>query len=123
MRRRRRLAVAVASLSGCASLGRDDPGRLDLTVHNERSAPVTVRVTVVDDAGTTYEDASDRLDAGVARAFEVAVGTDGRHEATVEGDDWRGQLAWDAGTCAGFDGEVRVTGESVEVRSECARFR
>lgn len=61
--------------------------QLDLTVQNERNEPVTAQVTVVDDEGMTYEDESEQIDSGVARAFEVIVGTAGRHEVTVSGDD------------------------------------
>lgn len=121
MDRRQFLGVAAtASLAGCTGLLGDDPdGRLDLTVQNDRGNPVSVQVTVADDEGTTYADETDQVDPGVARAFEVTVGSAGRHEVTVDGADWRGQLAWDAGTCALFDGTVRVTGEAVEVAGEC----
>lgn len=121
MNRRRVLGVvATASLAGCSGLSSGaEKGRLDLTVGNERADAVTVEVTVVDDGGTTYEDTSDRIDSGVARAFEVTVGTAGRHEVTVAGADWQGQLAWNADTCARFDGTVRVTADSVEVAGEC----
>lgn len=112
--------AATVSLAGCTGLfDSDQSSRLDLTVQNERADPVTVQVVVVDDDGTTYEDESDQIDSGVARAFEVAVGTAGRHEVTVSGDDFQGQLAWNADTCALFDGTIRVTDESVEVAGEC----
>lgn len=125
MNRRHFVAILSAgSLAGCTGLFDNGAnGQLDLTVQNERSEPVTVRVVVVDSEGTTYEDESDRVEGGVARAFEVPVGRDGRHEVTVSGDDWRGQLAWNAGTCTLFDGTVSVTDESVEVASECVRRR
>jgi hypothetical protein len=117
-------AAATASLAGCSLPGSgEENGQLDLTVQNERAAPVTVQVEVVDDEGTTYEDESDQIDSGVARTFEVTVGTEGRHEVTVSGEDWRGQLAWNAGTCARFGGTVRVTDGSVEVASECTDVR
>jgi len=113
-------AGTATALAGCTGLfGDDSNSRLDLTVQNERSGPVTVQVSVVADDGTTYEDTSDQVDGGVARAFEVIAGREGRHEATVTGDDWAGRLAWDAGTCALFDGQVTVTDESVEVATEC----
>jgi hypothetical protein len=125
MNRRQFVAVgATASLAGCAGLGGgEESSQLDLTVQNERADPVTVQVEVVDEEGTTYEDESDQIDSGVARAFEVTVGTEGRHEVTVSGEDWRGQLAWNVDTCTLFDGTVRVTDESVEVASECANVR
>lgn len=125
MDRRHFLTVAAtASLAGCTGLfGREAGGRLDLTVQNERTEPITVQVAVVDEEGTTVEDESSQIDSGVARTFEVVVGTDGRHEVTVSGDDWHGQLAWNAGTCALFDGTVRVTAESIEVTSECVEPR
>jgi hypothetical protein len=118
-------AAATVPLAGCASLtgGDDEPSRLDLTVQNERPEPVTVDVSVVGDDGTTYESTSDQVDSGVARAFEVPVGTSGRHEATVSGDDWEGRVAWQAGTCSLFDGRVLVTPEAVEVASECVQQR
>ena len=125
MNRRHVLALAAAiPLSGCTGLlDSEENGRLDLTVQNERDEPVTAQVTVVDDDGETFEDESDRIESGVARAFEVVVGTTGRHEVTVTGTDWQGQLAWNAGTCALFDGTVRVTEESVEVAGECVNQR
>lgn len=122
VRRRQFLALAaIGPTAGCARLSGDgeDQGRLDLTVQNDRDEPLTARVTVVDDDGTTYADESDRLESGVARTFEVVVATAGRHEATVVGEDWRGQLAWNADTCALFGGVVRVTDDSVEVAGEC----
>jgi hypothetical protein len=125
MNRRHFVAVAAtASLAGCTGLsGDEENSSLDLTVQNERAEPVTVQVVVVDDGGTTYEDESDQIDSGVARAFEVPVGTTGRHEVTVSGTDWEGRLAWNADTCVLFDGTVRVTDESVEVAGECVQQR
>jgi len=117
-------AVGTVSLAGCSRLsGSDENSQLDLTVQNERAGPVTVQVTVVDDQGTTYADESDQIDSGVARAFQVPVGTTGRHEVTVFGDDFEGQLAWNADSCVLFDGRVRVTDELVEVASECVQSR
>lgn len=125
MNRRHFVGVAAtASLAGCTGLfDSEENSRLDLTVQNERAGPVTVQVVVVDDEGTTYEDESYQIDSGVARAFEVPVGTDGRHEVTVSGEDWQGQLAWNADTCVRFDGTVSVTGERVEVAGECVQQR
>lgn len=117
-------AAATASLAGCTGLfDGAESSRLDLTVQNDRADPITPQVTVVDASGTTYEDETDRIDSGVARAFEVVVGTEGRHEATVTGADWRGQVAWNADQCALFDGTVRVTADSIEVASECVQSR
>lgn len=117
-------AIGTASLAGCSGLsGSDENSQLDLTVQNERAGPVTVQVTVVDDQGATYTDESDQIDSGVARAFQVPVGTTGRHEVTVSGDDFEGQLAWSADSCVLFDGRVRVTDELVEVASECVQPR
>lgn len=114
----------TASLAGCTGVfDSEENSRLDLTVQKERSEPVTVRVVVVDDEGTTYEDESDQIDSGFARAFGVPVGTDGRDEVTVSGEDWQGQLALNADTCVLFDGTVRVTDESVAVASECVQQR
>ncbi|RAW46234.1 hypothetical protein DQW50_05560 [Halorubrum sp. 48-1-W] len=125
MNRRRLLATAGAvSLAGCTGLfGDDESSRLDLTVRNDRADAITVQVDVVDDEGTTYGDESDRIDGGVARAFEVVVGPEGRHEVTVSGDDFRGQLAWNATTCRLFDGRVGVTADLVEVAGECVDQR
>ncbi|WP_226007010.1 twin-arginine translocation signal domain-containing protein [Natrinema salinisoli] len=116
--------TATTALAGCAgAFGTAKSSRLDLTVQNDRADQITVRITVTDEEGTMYEDASDRIDSGVARAFEVVAGTEGRHEVTVSGEDWRGQLAWHADTCALFDGTIRVAPESVEVASECLEQR
>lgn len=65
----------------------EENSSLDLTVQNERRDPVTVQFVVVDDEGTTYQDMPDQIDSGVARAFDVPVGTDGRHEVTGSGVD------------------------------------
>ncbi|SFK83458.1 hypothetical protein SAMN04487950_1342 [Halogranum rubrum] len=125
MNRRHFVAVAATvSVAGCTGLfDGEERSNLDLTVQNERAQPVTVQVVVVDDEGTTYEDESDQIDSGVARAFEVPVGTDGRHEVTVSGEDWTGKLAWDATTCRLFDGQIRVTDDLVEVAGECVDQR
>lgn len=123
---RRRFAALAASVSLAGYAGLSDgaeESRLDLSVQNDRAEPVTAQIEVVDNEGTTYADESDQIDSGVARAFEVVVGTDGRHEVTVSGADWRGQLAWNADTCGLFDGTVRVTDESVEVASESVQPR
>lgn len=121
MNRRHLLAAAgTVSLAGCTGLFDDDENsRLDLTVQNDRANPITVQVEVVDAEGKTYQDTSDQIDSGVARAFEVTGGKEGRHEVTVAGGDFRGQLTWDAATCRLFDGRVRVTDDLVEVAGEC----
>lgn len=125
MNRRQFVATAAAaSLAGCTGLfGNGRKSQLALTVQNGRPDPVAARIEVVDAEGTTYEDESDQIDGGGARAFEAIVGSEGRHEVTVSGDDFRGQLAWNAGTCRRFDGTVRATGESVEVAGECVDQR
>lgn len=125
MNRRHFVAIAAtASLAGCTGLFEsEENSRLDLTVQNERAEQVTVHVVVVDDEGKTYEEESDQIDSGVARAFEVPVGTDGRYEVTVSGEDWTGQLAWNATTCRLFDGRVTVTEDLVEVAGECVDQR
>jgi len=122
MHRRELLAATVATAAGaagCLGLGETDPGRLDLTVRNDGDDPVDVDVVVEGDDGTTYEETSDRVDAGVARAFAVVVGEAGRHEVVVTGADWEGRLAWDAGVCALYDGTVAVDAGTVEVAGEC----
>lgn len=125
MNRRQVLAAAgLASVAGCAApFGGRENSRLDLTVRNDRPEPITVQVDVVADESTVYGDESDRIDSGVARAFEVSVGTTGRHVVTVSGTDFRGQLAWDADTCRRFDGTVGVAAEQLEVIGECAEPR
>lgn len=107
--------------AGCVGFGGSDANRsnLDLTVQNDRADPVSFQLTVRDSDGTVLANESDRVDSGVGRAFDFTVGTSGRHEVTVAGDDWRGQLAWNADTCAHFDATVRITDESVEVAGEC----
>ena len=118
------LAGASLSTAGCAGdRDADASGRLVLVVHNGGTEPITVRIGVVDEEGTVYAEESDRIGGGVARSFEVVVGTAGRHEATVECDDWEGSLAWDAGACARYEGTVRVTDERVEVAGECTAYR
>lgn len=125
MHRRRFLTVVTAaSLAGCSALSRDpEPSRLDLTVQNDRSGPVTAKVSVTGEDGTTYEETSDQIDSGVARAFEVVAGEEGRHEVTVSGADWEGQLAWNADTCSLFDARVHLTAEGVAVAGECVNPR
>ncbi|WP_211694236.1 hypothetical protein [Natronomonas salina] len=89
MNRRHFLGVATtASLTGCTGfVGNEENGDLDLTVQNDRDGPVSVDVEVVDDEGTTHEEASNRIDSGVARSAQVTVGSAGRHEVTVFGED------------------------------------
>lgn len=117
-------AAAAGSLAGCTGLfGDEENSRLDLTVQNDRADRITVQITVVDTEGTTYEDGSDQIGSGTSRAFEVIVGHEGRHEVTVSGDDFRGQLAWNAGVCRLFDGTIRVTDGAVEVAGECVDQR
>lgn len=93
--------------------------RLDLTVQNEGSGPVDVQVTLAQDDGTELANESDCVDAGVARAFDFTVGTSGRHEVTVAGEDWRGPLAWNADACARYDATVRVSEGNVTVSGDC----
>ncbi|MFO8115903.1 MAG: hypothetical protein R6U01_11210 [Halorubrum sp.] len=123
MNRRSVLAAATASataVAGCLGLGENDPGRLDLTVRNDGDEAFDVEVVVRGDDGTTYEEESDRIGPGVARAFEVVVGETGRHEVAVTGDDWEGGLAWEVDACALYDATVAVDAGSVEVAGECA---
>ena len=127
MERRRLLAATAGAVAvpaaGCLGAGDAGPSRLDLTVRNDGSTPVDVAVVVSGDDGTTYLEESDRVGAGVARAFEASVGETGRREVAVTGPDWEGRLAWDAGTCALYDGLVAVDAETVEVAGECADSR
>ncbi|WP_066415115.1 hypothetical protein [Halorubrum aethiopicum] len=124
MDRRRFLAAAGASaFAGCLGSGGNEPGRLDLTVRNDGEEAVDVEIAVRGDDGTTYAEESDRIDPGVARAFEATVAATGRHEVAATGDDWEGRLAWDAGVCATFDGTVVVDAGTVEVAGECLDLR
>ncbi|MFD1569056.1 hypothetical protein [Halorubrum laminariae] len=111
--------ASMAAVAGCLGSDENDSGRLDLTVRNDGDAPVDVDVVVRDDDGTTYEETTDRVDAGVARAFEVTVGATGRHEVVVSGGDWEGRLAWDTGVCATYAGTVAVDADNVSVAGEC----
>ena len=124
MERRELLAagtgVLAAATAGCLGSDDPDPSQLELTVRNDGGGPVDVEVVVAGDDGTTYVEESDRVDAGVARGLEVAVGTTGRHEVTVTGADWEGRLAWDAESCRLYDATVVVDAETVEVAGECA---
>ena len=127
MERRRLLAAGAgaiaASAAGCLGTGDAEPSRLDLTVRNDGADPVDVEVVVSGDDGTTYAEESDRVDAGVARAFEASVGETGRHEVVVTGTDWEGRLAWNAETCRLYDARIAVDGETVEVAGECVDLR
>jgi len=127
MERRRLLAAGVGTVAGavagCLGSGGPDPSRLDLTVRNDGDDPFDVEVVVEGDDGTTYAEESDRIDAGVARAFEVVAGATGRHEVRVTGPDWEGRLAWDADVCGLYDGRVAVDAEAVEVAGECVEPR
>lgn len=112
--------VTAGAISGCLGLGEAEPGRLDLTVRNDGDAPVDVEVVVRGDDETIYTERSERVDVGVARAFEATVGGTGRHEVTVTGDDWEGRLAWDASVCGLFEGTVAVDADrTVAVAGEC----
>lgn len=116
------LLVALIVLSaGCLGVGSDgdSQSRLDLTVQNDRPNPVVFQLTVTDADGTTLVNESERLGGSVGQSFDFTVGTTGRHEVTVAGADWTGQLAWNADTCARYDATVRVTDDSVEVAGEC----
>jgi len=124
MNRRNAIAAAGATLSaaataGCLGLGEPAPGRLDLTVRNDGDEAFDAEVVVRGDDGTTYEAESDRIDPGVARAFEAVVGRTGRREVIVTGPDWEGRLAWDAGVCALYDATVAADAGVVEVAGEC----
>ncbi|WP_239640363.1 hypothetical protein [Halogeometricum pallidum] len=111
-------------MAGCSgSFGGEQHGRLNLTVRNDRADAITVQVEVVDAEGLNYEFEEVRIDSGVAETFGVLVGTDGRHEVTVTGDDRRSQLAWNVDSCLRFRGTVRVTAERVEVASKCIQQR
>lgn len=126
----RRLALVAVTLlvlsAGCAALpGGSDTveSRLELTVHNQRSQPISVQVTVRGPDGAVAATESDRLDPNVGQAFDFTVTKPGLYELTVAGDDWRGQLTWNAQTCAHFDATVRVTPASVEVAGQCVDQR
>jgi hypothetical protein len=115
------LVVLVVLSAGCLGGGSDGDAqsRLELTVQNDGTAPVSLQLTVTEADGTVLVDESERLDSGVGRAFDFTVGTTGRHEVTVAGEDWTGQLAWNADACARYDATVRVTADGVDVAGEC----
>lgn len=116
------LLVGLVVLSaGCLSVGSngDSVSRLDLTVQNDGTQPVSFQLTVTEADGTTLVNESERLAGSVGQSFDFTVGTTGRHEVAVAGEDWTGQLAWNADTCARYDATVRVTDDSVEVAGEC----
>lgn len=107
--------------AGCTGFSgsEENHSRLDLTVQNDRAQPVSFQLTVTDGDGAVIANESERLDGSVGRAYDFTVGTSGRHEVSVAGDDWRGQLAWNADSCAHFDATIRITNDSVEVAGEC----
>ena len=117
-------ATATTALAGCTGLFEsDEHSRLELTVRNDREEPITVEINVVDSEGTTYEERSEQIDSGVVQAVTVRVGTTGRHEVTVTGDGFGGQLAWNAETCAVYEGTVSVNDQQVSVAGECLTQR
>lgn len=116
------LLVGLIILSaGCLGVGTDgdSQSRLDLTVQNDGTQPVSFQLTVTDADETILVNESERLDSNVGRSFDFTVGTTGRHEVTVAGEDWTGQVAWNADSCARYDATIRVSDDSVEVAGEC----
>lgn len=104
----------------CSPSGRrSESEHADLTIQNDGPDPVTFQLTAADRDGATQANGSERLDSGVGQALSVTVGTTGRHEVTVAGQDWRERLARNADTCARFDGSVRVSDAVVPVAGEC----
>lgn len=73
--RRRRGGDVAGRMSGL--FDGEESGTLDLTVQNDRADPITADVTVVDDEGTTYEEATERIDGGGARVFGSPLGRRG----------------------------------------------
>jgi len=84
----RAATVTASAVAGCLGSGENDSGRLDLTVRNDGDEAVDIDVVVRGDDGTLYAEETDRIDPGVARAFEVTVDATGRHEVVVTGGDW-----------------------------------
>lgn len=116
------LLVGLIVLSaGCLGLGgnSDTQSRLDLSVQNDGSQPLSFQVVVTEPDGTILVNDSQQLDGGDGQSFDFTVGTTGRHEVTVSGEDWAGQLTWNTDTCARYDATIRITDESVEVAGEC----
>ena len=116
------IPIGVLVLSaGCLGVGNgdDSQSRLDLTVQNDGPQPVSFQLTVTDADGITLVNESERLGGSVGQSYDFTVGTSGRHEVTVTGADWAGQVAWNADTCARYDATLRVTDDSVEVAGEC----
>ena len=124
--KRRQFITTIPALmfAGCTEeLENEENGRLDLTIRNEHSEPIAVDVTIVDAEGTTRVDLSDRIEGGTVQSFEFVVGTGGRHEVIVSGDEWRSQQAWDVDTCALYEGVVTVAPDRIDTRGECAGQR
>lgn len=114
--------VATISLAGCTGgLVGQENSQLDLTVRNRGTEPVTFQLKVVDDKGTSYVDETARLEGGAVRTFQIAVGAEGRHEATVSNSTLRSQFTWNAGGCTLFEATVELTDTSVESSSECSQ--
>jgi len=112
--------VTASAVAGCLGSGRERLGRLDLTVRNDGDEAVDIDVVVRGDDGTLYAEETDRIDPGVARAFEVTVDATGRHEVVVTGGDWEGRLAWDA---AGLRPVRRNGRRRRRDRLDCGRVR
>lgn len=106
--------------AGCTGVDPDtDQSRLDLTVQNEQTQAITFQLTVTDGDGVALTNESAQLARGIGQTFDFTVGTSGRHEATVIGDEWQATVGWNADSCARYEGRVRITNEGVTVAGEC----
>ncbi len=112
-------------VAGCVGFGggSDDGSQVDVTVQNDRGQVVSFDIVVRADDGTIFLEESDQLESSVAQSFTATGAASGRHEVTVIGTDWRGQLAWNAESCKQFDATIRITDEVVDVVGECLEYR
>lgn len=117
------LVGVLVIFAGCAGLGdaTENRSRLDLTVQNDGAEAISFQVVVTDADGAVIANESDRLAGRVGQSYEFTVGTTGRHEVRVAGDDWRGQIAWNADACANYEGTIRITADEVAVAGECVQ--
>jgi len=117
-------AAATAALAGCTTGRREPaPGTLALTVRNDRAESLAVDIGITDATGSAVESEAAEIAPGVARSFEFEVDPEGRHEVAVDGDDWRGRLAWEPSRCRRYAGTVAVDETLVSVEGECAEPR
>jgi hypothetical protein len=113
--------LAVVLLAGCGGLVGDDrpDSTVEVSIQNQGSSPVDVTVTVADPAGDVVATDEGIVDPDVARSVEFSVTGDGRYRATVQGQGFEVNVAWTAGMCSRYRGEVVVSGTTADSRGEC----